>query len=150
MVVSDQAPPRFSRDGLRLFVGTSPPPAPPAPEGAPAPRGVDLWHWQDPLLQPMQRVRAQQERNRNYRAVVHLADKRFVQLATPDYPTVAQGEDSARAWARRSGGVALNDGVGRLQAIPAPAGADDRRGTVSLYFDEYEADWFTYRSRRRK
>ena len=32
----------------------------------------------------MQRVRAQQDRNRNYRAVVLLADKRFVQLATPD------------------------------------------------------------------
>ena len=41
----------------------------------------------------MQRVRAQQERNRNYRAVVHLADKRFVQLATPDLPTVNAGED---------------------------------------------------------
>ena len=79
------------------IVGTAPPPAPPAPEGAPAPRGVDLWHWQDPLLQPMQRVRAQQERNRTYRAVVHLADKRFVQLATPDFPNVAQGEDPARA-----------------------------------------------------
>ncbi len=97
MVVSDQAAPRFSQDGQRLYVGTAPPPAPPAADGAPAPRGVDLWHWQDPLLQPMQRVRAQQERNRNYRAVVHLSDKRFVQLATPDFPNVAQGDDPARA-----------------------------------------------------
>ncbi len=95
LVVSDQAAPRFSQDGQRLYVGTAPPPAPPAPEGAPAPRGVDLWHWQDPLLQPMQRVRAQQERNRTYRAVVHVSDKRFVQLATPEFPNVAQGEDPA-------------------------------------------------------
>ena len=97
MVVSDQAAPRFSPDGQRLYVGTAPPPAPPAADGAPAPRGVDVWHWQDPLLQPMQRVRAQQERNRNYRAVVHLSDKRFVQLATPEFPNVAQGDDPARA-----------------------------------------------------
>jgi dipeptidyl aminopeptidase/acylaminoacyl peptidase len=162
MVVSDQAPPRFSRDGLRLFVGTAPPPAPPAPEGAPAPRGVDIWHWQDPLLQPMQRVRAQQERNRNYRAVVHLADKRFVQLATPDFPTVGQGEDSARAlgtsdlpyrremsWDTTYNDVALVDlKSGQRQAI-----LQHWRGTPTmspggrylLYFDENEADWFTYR-----
>ena len=44
----------------------------------------------------MQQVRAAQERNRNYRAVVFRADKRFVQLATPDLPTVNPGEDPVR------------------------------------------------------
>ena len=44
----------------------------------------------------MQRIRAEQERNRNYRAVYHLADKRFVQLATPELPTVNPGDDAAR------------------------------------------------------
>ena len=58
---------------------------------------VDLWSYKDPLIQPMQQVRAQQERKRNYRAVVHLADKRFVQLATPDLPTVNPGDDPVRA-----------------------------------------------------
>ena len=38
-----------------------------------------------------------QERNRNYRAVVHLSDKRLVQLATPDLPTVNPGADADRA-----------------------------------------------------
>jgi hypothetical protein len=96
MVVSDQGALRFSEDGQRLFLGTAPPAPAPAAEGAPDPRPVDVWHWKDPLLQPMQRVRAQQERNRNYRAVVHLADRRFVQLATPDMPTVNPGEDANR------------------------------------------------------
>ena len=162
MVVSDQAAPRFSPDGQRLYVGTAPPPAPPAADGAPAPRGVDLWHWQDPLLQPMQRVRAQQERNRNYRAVVHLSDKRFVQLATPDFPNVAQGDDPARAigtsdlayrremsWDTTYNDVALVDlKTGQRQPI-----LTHWRGTPTmspggrylLYFDENEADWFTYR-----
>ena len=45
----------------------------------------------------MQQVRATQERNRNYRAVVHLSDKRFVQLATPDLPNVNPGDDPTRA-----------------------------------------------------
>ncbi len=162
MVVSDQAAPRFSPDGQRLFVGTAPPPAAPAADGAPAPRGVDLWHWQDPLLQPMQRVRAQQERNRNYRAVVHLSDKRFVQLATPDFPNVAQGDDPARAigtsdlayrremsWDTTYNDVALVDlKTGQRQPV-----LTHWRGTPTmspggrylLYFDENEADWFTYR-----
>ncbi len=162
MVVSDQAAPRFSQDGNRLYLGTAPPPAPPAAEGAPAPRGVDVWHWQDPLLQPMQRVRAQQERNRTYRAVVHLSDKRFVQLATPDFPNVAQGDDPARAigtselpyrremsWDTTYNDVALVDlKTGQRQPI-----LQHWRGTPTmspggrylLYFDETEADWFTYR-----
>ena len=85
LVVSDQFAPRFSDDGQRLFLGTAPPPAPPAPEARRRRLSVDIWNWQDPMLQPMQRVRAQQERNRTYRAVVHLADKRFVQLATAGF-----------------------------------------------------------------
>ena len=57
------------------------------------PTKVDLWNYHDPLIQPMQKVRDQQERERSYRAVVHLADKRFVQLATPDLPNVNAGDD---------------------------------------------------------
>jgi dipeptidyl aminopeptidase/acylaminoacyl peptidase len=162
LVPSDQAAPRFSDDGTRLFVGTAPPPAPPTPEGALAPRGVDIWHWQDPMLQPMQRVRAQQERNRTYRAVVHLADKRFVQLATLDFPNVAQAEDAARAigtndlpyrkemsWDTSYSDVALVDlkSGQRQQVLQHWRGTPTMSpgGRYLLYFDEGEADWFTYR-----
>ncbi|HEX6973041.1 MAG TPA: hypothetical protein VF147_01505, partial [Vicinamibacterales bacterium] len=50
MVVSDNAAPRVSKDGARLFLGTAPPPAPPAdPEAkTPAPIQVDLWSTKDP------------------------------------------------------------------------------------------------------
>ena len=58
---------------------------------------VDLWSYKDPLIQPMQKVRDQQERQRSYRAVVHLADKRFVQLATPDLPNVQRRRRSDAA-----------------------------------------------------
>ena len=162
MVVSDQAPPRFSDDGQRLFLGTAPPPQPPTPEGAPQPRNVDIWHWQDPLLQPMQRVRAQQERNRSYRAVVHLADKRFIQLATADFPNVAQGEDAVRAigtsdlpyrrevsWDSSYNDVALVDlkSGQRQQVLQHWRGTPTLSpgGKYLLYFDENEADWFSYR-----
>jgi hypothetical protein len=42
----------------------------------------------------MQSVRANQERNRSFRAVVHLADTRFVQLATTDLPDVNPTDDA--------------------------------------------------------
>lgn len=42
---------------------------------------VDLWHWKDDYIQPMQKVRAEQERNRSYRAVYHIKEQKFVQLA---------------------------------------------------------------------
>ncbi len=83
MVVADAAP-RFSEDGQRLYLATAPPPAPPADPNArrPAPLPVDFWSTRDGQIQPMQRVRANQDRDRNYRAVLHLSDKKFIQLAT--------------------------------------------------------------------
>ncbi|MCI0456304.1 MAG: hypothetical protein L0Z62_04930, partial [Gemmataceae bacterium] len=42
---------------------------------------LDLWHWKDELIQPMQKVRASREQNRTYRAVYFLKDKVFCQLA---------------------------------------------------------------------
>jgi hypothetical protein len=88
MVVADSAP-RFSREGARIYLATGNPPAAPADpnDKTPAPIQVDLWSSKDPIIQPMQKVRAEQERSRNYRAVVHLADRKFVQLATPELPT---------------------------------------------------------------
>jgi dienelactone hydrolase len=77
----------FSKDGARLFFGTAL--APKAdPEDAPEPVKVDIWSWKDPLLQPMQKVRAEEEKKRSYRAVIHLKEKRFAQLGSEDMPEV--------------------------------------------------------------
>ena len=77
-------------------------PAPKAePEDAPEPVKVDIWNWKDPLLQPMQKVRAEEEKKRSYRAVVHLKDKRFVPLASPDMPDLTPERERERR-ARRS------------------------------------------------
>jgi hypothetical protein len=110
----------------------------------------------------MQRVRATQERNRNYRAVVHLADKRFVQLATTDFPTVNPGDDANRAvgssdlpyqkeisWDATYNDIALVDlNTGQRQKV-----MEHWRGTPTmspggkylLYFDDSNGNWFTHR-----
>lgn len=60
---------------------------------------VDLWHWQDARPQPMQRLQAGQDRNRQYTAVYHVATRQFRQLATPDMPNVSLSDDGRNALA---------------------------------------------------
>jgi hypothetical protein len=97
----------FSRDGARLFLSTAPAtslaalaagrdaaetPAAPAQPGEEKVL-ADLWHYKDDYVQPMQKVRAQQERSRSYRAVYHIAEKKFVQLADPTMPGAKPSDD---------------------------------------------------------
>lgn len=96
MVVSENGNIQFSKDGLRLFFGIGPFPKPEPPEDAPEPVKVDIWSWQDPLLQPMQKVEAEEEKKRSYLAVVHLQDKdkKLIPLASPDVPEVVLSDDA--------------------------------------------------------
>ena len=100
--VSEHATTSFSHGGGRVFFGTAPRPEP-EPDSADAAEPkvvVDIWHWQDPLLQPMQLKQLEQETKRTYQAVFDPRAKRVVQLATPEVPSV----DVA---ARGDGAVAL-------------------------------------------
>src|SRR5262245_29697536 len=96
-VVSDKATLNFSLDGARLFLGAAPPgePEKSADEEIPADEKVmvDLWHWKDDYIQPMQKVRAEQERSRSYRAVYVVKDKKFVQLADEKMDGVTLSND---------------------------------------------------------
>ncbi|MBI5085035.1 MAG: S9 family peptidase [Acidobacteria bacterium] len=101
MVVSDKGTVSFSRDGKRLFVPVAPP-AKETKEGEAAASTedkvlMDLWHWRDEQVQPMQKVRVNQERNRTYRGVWHIADKKYVQLATPNMQNVQPSDDGLLA-----------------------------------------------------
>ena len=84
-VISDRGNLGFSQDGSRLFFGIALPPDPekdPELESAAEDKViVDLWHWKDDYIQPMQKVRAEQDRNRTYRAVYHMKEKKYLQLA---------------------------------------------------------------------
>ena len=98
--ILDRGPMNFSRDGSRLFVSTAPiaeiaelEKEPPASANLEDRVLADLWHWKDDYVQPMQKVRSQQERARSYRAMLNLADKRFIQLADPTLATVNPSDD---------------------------------------------------------
>ena len=97
MVVSENGRPEFSKDGTRLFFGYAKPPAAEPAEDATEPVKVDIWSWTDPLLQPMQKVQADAEKKRNYRAVVQLKDKSLVPLASEDMPDLTVNDNTAVA-----------------------------------------------------
>jgi hypothetical protein len=101
-VLFDRAALNFSRDGSRVFVGVAnaataaqPAEAPPAPADDKV--VADLWRWNDDYVQPMQKVRLQQERTRSYRGVFHIAQKRFVQLADPAMAGINPSDDGRYA-----------------------------------------------------
>jgi len=97
--VSDNRNPSFSKSGARLFFGTAPRPEPEAEDSLLDEERVklDIWHWQDPYIQPMQLLQANRERRRTYQAVVHLESSDVVQLATLDMPDISVGSDGDAA-----------------------------------------------------
>lgn len=102
-VLSSRQAPRFSDSGRRLFFGSVPRPTP-EPDQAPTAEEderveLDLWGWQDPLVQPMQLKELARERRRSYTAVVHLDRGKIVQLATPEVPDMLLPLDADRAHA---------------------------------------------------
>ncbi|MGH9883360.1 MAG: hypothetical protein ACRD6N_18135, partial [Pyrinomonadaceae bacterium] len=100
-VVSEKANLNFSLDGSRLFLGTALPPEPEKnpDEETPADEKVlvDLWHWKDDYIQPIQKIRAEQERNKSYRAVYHIKAKKFVQLADETMENISPSNDGRYA-----------------------------------------------------
>jgi dipeptidyl aminopeptidase/acylaminoacyl peptidase len=92
--VSENGNLNFSKNGSKLYFGSAPKPLP-DPKEVPDDEkvSVDVWHWQDPQIQPMQLVQAEQEKKRSYRAVFHISAQKVVQLATEDMPNLATNYD---------------------------------------------------------
>jgi dipeptidyl aminopeptidase/acylaminoacyl peptidase len=76
---------------------TAPTPRGPGPRGSAGPRPaaatptaaedkveLDLWHWKDEAIQPMQKIRSAQDRQKSYRAIYFLDTKQFKQVGTDD------------------------------------------------------------------
>jgi dipeptidyl aminopeptidase/acylaminoacyl peptidase len=97
-VVSERGQLAFSRDSRKIYVPVAPPARPARPTDSTEDRVlVDLWHWKDDVIQPMQRVRANQDRSRTYRGVYHIAEAKYVQLADLTMRTVTVTDDGTRA-----------------------------------------------------
>ena len=84
----------FSKEGKRLFLGTAPVPMPEdTTMNDEETAKLDVWNWQDPILQPQQLKNLDAEKKRTYAAVVNLKKRKFTQLANSEIPNVTVGLD---------------------------------------------------------
>jgi dipeptidyl aminopeptidase/acylaminoacyl peptidase len=104
----------WSDDGARLFFGWRPlrPDELEEPDTAHAPfdaydtdailkgRGVDVWHWKDPIINPQQKILWPRMKDRTYRAVHHMESGANVALGGPDLPEVDVPRNARVALAR--------------------------------------------------
>lgn len=92
--ISENGKLSFSKDGSRVYFGTAPIPIPEDTtlyESETA--KLDIWNWQDPLLQSQQLKNLDEEKKRTYSAVIHLKKNQLVQLGNIDIPVVTPGSE---------------------------------------------------------
>lgn len=92
-MVSDKSNIRFSESGKRLYFGTAPRPFKYDYEADTTllktdRPDVDVWSYNDPYIQPMQKLQAGREKNRTFDVVLDIETGRLVQLAGPDLESV--------------------------------------------------------------
>lgn len=92
-MISDNGNIRFSESGKRLYMATTPRPVKYDYESDTTllkddKPDVDVWSYNDPYIQPMQKLQAGREKNRSYVAMIDLSNKRLVQLANMDLESV--------------------------------------------------------------
>jgi dienelactone hydrolase len=123
---------------------------------------VDIWNYKDAELQPMQKVRAEEEKRRNFRAVINLADKKFTQLASPDMPDVRNADSAIALGVSDVPYQQLISWDGNYDDVYLVKVADGSRqrilekshfqasmspgGSYVLYFEEKDNNWYVVRS----
>jgi dipeptidyl aminopeptidase/acylaminoacyl peptidase len=93
-IISEHYTPVFSKDGSKLFLGTSTEPV--VPDTTLLPEeivNVEVWTWKDDYIYPQQNRRLEEDKKRSYLAVIHLNDNRLVQLAGTDMPSLEAGNE---------------------------------------------------------
>jgi dipeptidyl aminopeptidase/acylaminoacyl peptidase len=99
--VSENGGVRFSDKGSRILFGGVPRPEEEKPNETPEDErvNVDVWHWQDDVLQPQQLLQARAERNRTFDAVYDIAAKKIVVLGDEDLRTISISQKGDGPWA---------------------------------------------------
>ncbi len=112
-IVSEKGRIYFSRDDEKLYFGVAAKPEKEIKDTLLPEEKVklDLWHWNDPYLQPQQLVQLKREQNKSFLSVYHLKTGKTIQLATEEMENVrpllkgnadiALGTDN-RAYRKRS------------------------------------------------
>ena len=128
---------------------------------------LDVWHYQDDYVQPVQLVRLQQEQRASFLSYLRIDQPQngLVQLATPDYPDVQVPNDYSSEWAYASGNkpyriesqwntdapadlylITVADGRAKKVLTAATAGnfSASPEGKYLTWYDKTTRAWFSY------
>jgi dipeptidyl aminopeptidase/acylaminoacyl peptidase len=97
--ISENATIRFSKDGKKLFFGTAP--ITPAKDTTLVDfelARLDIWHYNDDYLQPMQLKNLSTEQKRSYMAMMKPGDTKLVQLGSPDAENITLVNEGNADW----------------------------------------------------
>ncbi len=153
----------FSRNGRRIFFGTAPVPTP-MPLTSPHPFKVDIWAWNDSVLQSQQRHDAEIDRKHTDLAVFNLGAHRAVRLASSAMRTVLHNENPAyalglddRAYRRATSWIGedyadiyaidLQTGKKRFLTAHASQPSLSPGGGYALVWDQPLQHWVAYATR---
>ncbi len=97
--ISENAKIEFSKDGKKLFFGTAPitPPKDTTLVDFELAR-LDVWHYNDDYLQPMQLKNLKNELNRSYMAVMKPGDDKVIQLGAEDAENITLVDEGNANW----------------------------------------------------
>ena len=82
LLVSDRGAVSFTREGSSLLFAVAKPQADTIPADSLADKAVyDLWHWQDQVINPVQKFNAARERNKTYQAIYQPLTRKALRLS---------------------------------------------------------------------
>ncbi|MDB5203859.1 MAG: family peptidase [Ferruginibacter sp.] len=163
--VSENAEPRFSKDGKKIFFGIAP--IVPARDTTLVDfelARVDVWHYNDDYLQPQQLKQLAGELKRSYLSVTKPGSREIVQLAADDAENVSivdegnadwvlaqstLGNRIAQQWEGRSKNSAyiINTNTGKRKTILRNAQgffSASPKGNYVSWYDPAQKNYFTY------
>jgi dienelactone hydrolase len=160
-IVSEKGTLRFAEGGRILHFGVAPPPLDSIPADSLADKAVfDLWHWQDPRLQPQQHVEASRDRERAYAAVYQPGTGRYRVLGNDTLREVRFSEDGrvgvanatlpyavSAMWGENGNDVYVIDAVSgarRLVKRNVPFAATVSPGGRYVLFFDRDRRWHAY------
>jgi dipeptidyl aminopeptidase/acylaminoacyl peptidase len=164
-LISEYHNPVFSKDGSKLFFGTTPKPV--LQDTTLLPEeivNVEVWRGDDGYIYPQQNRQLDTEKKRSYLAVLSLADSSVTQLGQRDLPEIEIGDEgNANVFLGESDipyrklitweSSAYRDySVFDLKSRRQMTVAEKVRGNASLspkakyvfWFDEQDTSWFSY------
>jgi dipeptidyl aminopeptidase/acylaminoacyl peptidase len=125
---------------------------------------VEVWTYNEPRLYTVQELQIERDKKRSYAAVIHLKDKKLVQLATVEYPNSTLGDEGNAEYALVStslpyqlagqwqGGAASDYAVVNTNTGEITRALTGIRGRMSLSpaakyvygYDMVDSTWLTY------